>query len=144
MNPAVSTLADLCREAAQTWQDGRVLAVYLYGSAARGNPRPDSDVDVALLDSQEDRISLADEARFMDSLERATRRPVDLRMLRDCSPSHQAHVLDHGVLIWAADSHAVERYRREFFQAYGERLQLPPGAWKDFLVRLADKPGSVR
>lgn len=145
MNPvSASKLADLCRQTVQTWQDDRVLAVYLYGSAVQGNARPDSDVDVALLDSQDDRISAADEARFMDSLERATGRPVDLRMLRDCSPSHQAHILEHGILISAANSQTVERYRKDFFQIYGERLRVPPGSWKDFLVRLAEKPGAAR
>lgn len=145
MNPvAALKLADLCRQTVQTWQDVRVLAVYLYGSAVQGNARPDSDVDVALLDSQDDRISAADEARFMDSLERATGRPVDLRMLRDCSPSHQAHILEHGTLIWAANPQAVEQYWTHFLTTYRESLHVPAGSWKDFLTRLTEKPGVAR
>src|SRR4051812_21991458 len=40
-------LAEACREIAAT--EPRIMAIYLFGSRARGDARPDSDVDLAAL-----------------------------------------------------------------------------------------------
>jgi predicted nucleotidyltransferase len=61
------------------------LAVFLYGSALDRLFRPDSDLDVAVLDDKQHPLSWPDQARLMDALERTTGRGVDLRMLRESS-----------------------------------------------------------
>ena len=144
MNPLDGkSLVEVCREVVRAWQDSRILAVYLYGSTVRGNTRPDSDLDVAILDSAE-RISRVDEARFMDSLERVVHRPVDLRMIRDCSLSHQAHVFQQGTLIWTVNEHAVKSYWDGLLAAYTDEVQLSQRHWQSFLERLADTAGAKR
>lgn len=114
-----------------------MLAVFLYGSALDRLFRPDSDLDVAVLDSLEHPLSGQDQARLMDDLERSTGRSIDLRMLRDLSLSHQAHILERGRMIWAEVPGEVERYAREILQAAGQARQRSESQWSQLLNRLA-------
>jgi predicted nucleotidyltransferase len=75
-----------------------IQAIFLYGSALSRLFRPDSDIDIAVLDSPEQPLDWHAQARLMDALERAIGRNVDLRLLRQSSPAHQAHVLERGTL----------------------------------------------
>ncbi|MEZ5365058.1 MAG: nucleotidyltransferase domain-containing protein [Bryobacterales bacterium] len=79
-----------------------LLAVFLYGSVQSDRQREDSDVDIAVLDLPMRRLSWADQAVIAGELERSIGRPVDLRMLRDCPLSLQAHVLREGLLFGSA------------------------------------------
>src|SRR5688572_18909430 len=79
--------------------DGRcgLEALYVYGSHAKGNPRPDSDIDLAVLvrrlpDAQE-RAGLAIEC------ERLAGQAVDLVFLNDASPVLARQVLAYGTLV---------------------------------------------
>jgi predicted nucleotidyltransferase len=56
----------------------RILAAYLLGSAARGDMRADSDVDVALLPEPGVRLAAAFLADLGGELTAVARRPVDL------------------------------------------------------------------
>ncbi|MFW5925040.1 MAG: type VII toxin-antitoxin system MntA family adenylyltransferase antitoxin [Myxococcota bacterium] len=95
-------------------------AVYLFGSLARGEARPDSDVDVAILYARDGDGDA--EARRLDvegDLERILRRPVDLVVL-DHAPVDLVHrVLREGVLVHEADRAARVRFevhaRNEYF-----------------------------
>jgi predicted nucleotidyltransferase len=109
----IEDLAATLRRVLESGSPEGVRAVFLYGSVLSRLFRPDSDIDVAVLDSPEQPLDWHAQARLMDALERATGRNVDLRLLRASSPSHQAHVLEHGRLIWTRDSGEVERYTRK-------------------------------
>lgn len=136
-------LVQTCRRFFEGQRDGRILGVFLYGSAMRGNSRADSDVDVAVLDAPNDRLSWGDEAWLMDALERATGCVIDLRMIRDCSLSHQAHILQEGKLIWAGDGKAIEDYRQNIVSAYSKKGEVHE-QWLACVDRLAHQLGAQR
>ena len=77
-----------------------VVAVYQFGSSVRGEARPDSDVDVAVLFGAPHRATL-DAPRFVieGELERVLGRPVDLVALNDAPVDLRIRVLRHGRLL---------------------------------------------
>jgi len=85
-----------------------VVAGYVFGSAAQGRARLGSDVDVAVLLSDE----LDGETRFMRRLrlgaevEDIIGRRTDLVVLNDAPPLLQHQVLKHGRLIFERDRRA--------------------------------------
>jgi predicted nucleotidyltransferase len=104
---AMTTVQDQLRRALQATQDVR-LAV-LFGSAASGRPRPDSDIDIG--------VSLRPDAgrpAALDvELERAAGRSVDLVWLDDAPPLLRFEIARSGIVL-------VER---------------APYAWVDFRAR---------
>lgn len=87
-------------------------AIYLYGSVARGEQRPDSDIDLAVLLPRE-RARSAGELTMREThlgLERLARRSVDLVNLRLASSVLQNQIVSTGNCIYLADEFA----RREF------------------------------
>jgi uncharacterized protein len=82
-----------------------VVAVYLYGSAARGEPARDLDVAVLF----ERRVDVASLERLAALLARdgAPRGPeIDLRVLNEAAPRFQAAVLREGQLLYERDRRA--------------------------------------
>jgi predicted nucleotidyltransferase len=79
----IHELTSACQEALRHRTPANVLAVFLYGSVLGEGFRLDSDVDVAVLDRSDERLTWTEQARLMDLLERATGHGIDLRMLRD-------------------------------------------------------------
>ena len=59
-----------------------VSELYVFGSASRGELRPDSDLDVAVRFRADVRYSLFDLVDMKDELSAMSRRPVDLFTLR--------------------------------------------------------------
>lgn len=133
----VETLVRLCREVLEQEDLAQIKALFLYGSSLTPLFRSDSDIDIALLDSEDSPLTWSEQARLMDSLERATGHVIDLRMLRDSSLSHQAHVLEHGRLIWARDEGEVDRYARTTLEAARQTRQVSEREWPRVLDRLA-------
>lgn len=114
-----------------------VLAVFLYGSALGRLFRPDSDLDVAVLDDSEHPLDWHDQAKLMDDLERATGRGVDLRLLREISPSHQAHAIEQGRMVWTRDRDEVERQSKTLLQGARQAREDSKPRWSEILERLA-------
>lgn len=114
-----------------------IQAVFLYGSALSPRFRSDSDLDVAILDDPKHPLSWSDQARLMDTLERVTGRGVDLRLLRESSPSHQAHVIEQGRLVWKKNPGEVERYTQAALAEAREARHRATEEWRDVLERLA-------
>jgi predicted nucleotidyltransferase len=101
-----STLASVLRE----HPDPSVIAVFLYGSVLHARQRPDSDIDVAVLDTADLPLPYSRQAALMDVLERNVGAPVDLRMLRLGSIAYQTHVVTAGRLVHVTDRAALAAY----------------------------------
>lgn len=77
-------------------------AVYLFGSQASGEARPDSDWDLAILaDTVPDALGLWELA---DSLAALLGGPVDLLNLRAASTVMQYRIITTGQRLWCRDS----------------------------------------
>jgi predicted nucleotidyltransferase len=138
----VDRWVETCQRALQGRIPANVQALYLYGSVLGPLFRPDSDLDIAVLDAAGQRLSRKEQARLMDLLERATGRGVDLRLLRDLTLSHQSEILEHGLRIWAGDAPEADRYRREIADARQRQPRPSDEEWTAVLHRLATAGGA--
>ncbi len=136
----VHELALTCQEALRDPMSAKVEAIFLYGSALGDGFRLDSDVDVAVLDRWDERLTWVEQARLMDHLERATGAGIDLRMLRDGLLSYQVNVLETGLRIWAGDPAAADRYQREVLASWRRHAPPSESEWSAALYRLAALP----
>lgn len=90
-----AALAELCRRY-------HVRELSVFGSAARGDMRPDSDIDLLvefLLDAE---VDLVDHAGLMLDLGRLLGRKVDLVTKNGLKPLIRASVLEEAQLVYAA------------------------------------------
>ena len=100
----------------------RVVAAYLFGSVARGDDGPTSDVDVGIVlaaGPARDMAALENVGSLHADLERRLRRDVDLAVLNDASPDLLHRVLRDGLLVHESD-HAARigfevKARNDFF-----------------------------
>lgn len=84
-----------------------VVAAYLFGSQATGKARPGSDVDTAVLLSEEDGlIRLERRLRMIDEVSELCGREADVIVLNDAPPLLQHQVLRHGRLLFERDRSA--------------------------------------
>jgi predicted nucleotidyltransferase len=88
-------LADLCRKY-------RVRELSLFGSAARGEMRPESDIDMLVEFLPDAEIDLVDYAGLMLDLTQLLGRKVDLVSKNGLKPLIRASVLDAARLVYAA------------------------------------------
>jgi predicted nucleotidyltransferase len=96
------------------------LAVYLYGSVARGEARSSSDVDIGILFATEPPATLgAPQFQIEAALERLLGRPVQVVALNRASPDIVHRVLRDGRLVFDRDHAARIRFevrsRNEYF-----------------------------
>lgn len=85
--------------------DDRVAAAWLFGSEARGEARPDSDIDVGVLFvDPPPRTLLGQPWTLADELGRLTGRTVDLVVLNDAPVDLIHRVLRDGRLLLGHDS----------------------------------------
>ena len=140
----IAKLVAACQEILRSAAPDGLEAVFLYGSALGPLFRSDSDIDIAVLDRESSPLPWRDQSRLMDALERATGHGVDLRMLRESSPSHQAHVLEHGRRLWSRDPAEVERYTRQALAAARRQRERCERDWPQVLDRLAGLAASRR
>ena len=93
---------------------GKTLAcAYLFGSQARDEAGPDSDVDVAVLYGQEPEPTLSgmgQELELAEQLGRAIGRPVDLVVMNRASPDLVHRILRDGILLVEPDRSARVRF----------------------------------
>jgi predicted nucleotidyltransferase len=97
-----------------------IVAVYLYGSVARGTARADSDVDVAILFAHAPPATLQGlPTEHEDRLTKATRRPVQIVVLNEAPPDLVHRILRDSILVCEHDRAARVRFevraRNEYF-----------------------------
>ncbi len=97
-----------------------LVAVYVFGSTARGADTASSDVDVAVLFDETPAPTLGNDARTLEGdLERRLGRPVDLVVLNVASADLVHRVLRDGELVLDRDRPRRLRFevakRNEFF-----------------------------
>lgn len=88
-------LADLCRQY-------QVRELSLFGSAARGEMRPDSDIDLLVEFLPDAQVDLVDYAGLMLDLSRLVGRKVDLVSKNGLKPLIRNSVLEEARLVYAA------------------------------------------
>ncbi len=101
-------------------KDQDVVAVYLYGSVARGMHGPASDVDVAILLEEPPPATLEGLPLDMEAeLERLIRRPVSIVVLNNAPPDLVHRILRDGKLLLDRDPSRRIRFevkaRNEYF-----------------------------
>lgn len=104
-------------------QGDRLVCAYLYGSRARGEDRPGSDVDVAVLYAQTPPATL-EGAGFdlQGELERALGQPVDLLVLNRAPVDLVHRVLRDGELVLENDRRARVRFETQARAQYFDLL----------------------
>ena len=80
----------------------RVRELFVFGSAATGKMRPDSDIDLLVEFQPEAGADLVDHAGLMLDLSRLLGRNVDLVSKRGLKPLIRASVLEQARLVYAA------------------------------------------
>jgi predicted nucleotidyltransferase len=98
----------------------QIVAVYLYGSRARGTAKSGSDVDLGILLKGIPPATLRDAARDLEAVvERAVRLPVEA-VIMNTAPSDLVHrIMRDGILLLDRDRSARLRFevqsRNEYF-----------------------------
>jgi predicted nucleotidyltransferase len=87
-------LAELCRQY-------RVQELSVFGSMARGDNRPDSDVDLLVTFQPEAKVGLLAFAALMRELSELMGRKVDLVSKRGLKPLIRSTILDEARLLYA-------------------------------------------
>jgi predicted nucleotidyltransferase len=97
--------------------DENVIAVYVFGSHARGRAKASSDVDVAVLLEKNPEFDYR--LKVMAELGELLQRPVDVVSLRQCGLVLQRQVLKYGVLVFEGDSRKRKAFeiisRKKYF-----------------------------
>lgn len=95
---------------------GCIRLVYLFGSQADGQARPNSDVDVAVL-LQDDSDALVD-LQLADYLSGALRKSVDFVVLNRASPILQHEVIRGGIRLMEVSPMVRRLYELSAFRDY--------------------------
>jgi predicted nucleotidyltransferase len=91
----VDRLAEVCRRY-------EVKELAIFGSATRGDMRPDSDIDIVVEFQTNARVGLLKFESLCEELEELLGRRVDLVTKRGLKPQVRPHVLREAQLVYAA------------------------------------------
>jgi uncharacterized protein len=102
--------------------DPTVLFALIFGSFARGEERPDSDLDVAVyFSSSPEGLEVLE---WLNRLSNAAEREVDLVVLNRASPLLRHQVMLHRIRLLVRDEAAYVRFRERTIRDYQEYLYI--------------------
>lgn len=113
----------------------RLGLAILFGSRARGNARPDSDVDVAI--SADPPLSGREESELGAALERAAGTSVDLVDLERAAPALRWRIARDGIVLLSSPPNAAARFLARTGIEHDELRDLEVAAQRRFRDRLA-------
>jgi predicted nucleotidyltransferase len=105
-------------------------AIYVYGSFARGEEWPDSDIDLAVLPRPEEDIP--DLLELMGKLAELTGREVDLVNLRKVGDVLRREVLSAGRVLHVSDANAVLSWEASAMSRYARHREEIRDILEDF------------
>ncbi len=110
-------------------------AIYLYGSYARGEQRPDSDIDLAVLlpHARARAVGSLTMSQTQLDLAHVARRDVDLVNLRVVSPLLQTQATGHGKLIFEGDANARMEFEMMALSMFQDVNQMRGDVVNDYL-----------
>jgi predicted nucleotidyltransferase len=115
--------AQIDRVVARLTEDGRVLAVYVFGSRARGEEGPLSDVDLGVLLSES--VDLSEELRLRAAVVEELRSDaVDLVVLNHAPPMVRYEVVTTGRPLFARDSSQLDAFEERVALEYFDTAHL--------------------
>jgi len=95
-----------------------IIAAYLYGSYAKGMEIKESDVDVALLISEQFTQNALYPFKIGGEIEKKLKRKVDVRILNGASPSFLNQVFKYGKLVYSRDEKKRVSFEVQALRAY--------------------------
>lgn len=101
-----------------------IAVAYLFGSAARDESGPGSDLDLAIVLTTEVPEPLRYRARLMEELARASSTAVDVVFLSDAPPELAGRVVREGKLLLSHDESARVRFETEALRRYFDTARL--------------------
>ncbi|MCL6581362.1 MAG: nucleotidyltransferase domain-containing protein [Firmicutes bacterium] len=81
-------------------------AIYVFGSRAEGDARPDSDLDLAVLLPPGRRLTVMERLALVDRLQDLVGTEVDLVVVNEARLPLQFEIISRGRLVWEADREA--------------------------------------
>lgn len=125
-------------------REPKLRLAIVFGSRARGNARPDSDIDIAILPADSE-LSLAEEGELAAQIERAAGVPVDLVRLDQASAALRWRIARDGIVLLARPREEATRFLARTGIEHDELRDLELEAMRRFRARLAgSSPESTR
>lgn len=97
-------------------QDERIRHALVFGSHARGNPRPNSDLDLAI--GTRGPLAVMELGDLIGRLEAASGRSIDLVLLEEARPALAYRVFRDGMTIFSRDDSALAQRRARAILEY--------------------------
>jgi len=89
----------------------KVIAIYLFGSMAKGNTTPLSDIDICVIAKNVNYLEEGDIRSFAS-------RKVDVSLFDDLPFALQWRILDEGKLLYVKDKNFIKELRSRTFKNY--------------------------
>jgi predicted nucleotidyltransferase len=112
-NPGFDSLPDAALRRVLAGFPQLALAL-VFGSVARGTPRPDSDLDIAVA-RHWGALQADERMALIAALAQETGRPIDLIDLRTASPPLLGQIIAHGRRVWGDDTAHAQWISRNLF-----------------------------